>query len=273
MDPFLEHPQVFPDFHDGLITYVREFLQAKLPPPYIALIGSTVYVDVSERYIEPDVHVHHRKDRNGPPSPQTATSGNVLVAAAPPRAQPVVIEMPVEEKRQLRVEIRTNEPEQRLVTLLEVLRISNKTSGANAFDKYKQKQKEALLRPVHLVEIDLLRAGKHATAIPRALLEERVDSYDYHICVSPYDRPNHYLVYPIKLAESLPTLEVPLLPGDAPVALDLQAVFNRCYDAGPYHRWVRYATTLPVPSLDRPRTEWVLAVLREKGFRPPEPSA
>jgi hypothetical protein len=33
MDPYLENPEIFPDFHDSFITYLREVLQASLPAP------------------------------------------------------------------------------------------------------------------------------------------------------------------------------------------------------------------------------------------------
>ena len=36
MDPYLEHPEFFPDLHDSFITYLREFLQPRLPEPYYA---------------------------------------------------------------------------------------------------------------------------------------------------------------------------------------------------------------------------------------------
>ena len=31
MDPYLESPEIFPDVHDSMITYLREALQASLP--------------------------------------------------------------------------------------------------------------------------------------------------------------------------------------------------------------------------------------------------
>ena len=34
------------------------------------------------------------------------------------------------------------------------------------------------------------------------------------------------------------------------MTLDLQAVFDRCYDAGPYSRQVNYRTDAIVPTLD-----------------------
>ena len=57
MDPFLENPGIFPDFHDSFITYLRENLQANLPPPYYAALGRRIWIEASRRSIEPDVHI------------------------------------------------------------------------------------------------------------------------------------------------------------------------------------------------------------------------
>src|SRR3989442_6066114 len=63
MDLLLEHPGVFPDLHDSLIFCLRESMQARLPEPYFAMIRDRLWVEVSERQIEPDVHV--RKGKRG----------------------------------------------------------------------------------------------------------------------------------------------------------------------------------------------------------------
>lgn len=34
MDPFLEHPAIFPGLHERLIAYLSESLQGRLPEPY-----------------------------------------------------------------------------------------------------------------------------------------------------------------------------------------------------------------------------------------------
>ena len=49
MDPYLENPEIFPDFHDSVITYLREILQANLPAPYFAVLGRRVWIEVSRR--------------------------------------------------------------------------------------------------------------------------------------------------------------------------------------------------------------------------------
>src|SRR5437762_1799197 len=96
MDPFLEHPEIFPDLHDSWNTYLREFIQAQLPPPYYALIGRRVWVEVSQRYIGPDVHVL----RPGPqPSPEAGRGGGAVTApAASGRA--VVVRVPHDERHE-----------------------------------------------------------------------------------------------------------------------------------------------------------------------------
>jgi Protein of unknown function (DUF4058) len=57
MDPYLEDPEIFPDFHDRFITYVRENLQESLPVPYFAAIGRRLWIEVSRCSIDPNVEV------------------------------------------------------------------------------------------------------------------------------------------------------------------------------------------------------------------------
>jgi len=53
MDPFLEHPEVFPDLHDTLIALMKMAIQPQLPHPYYAAIGARIWVesqsDLSDR--------------------------------------------------------------------------------------------------------------------------------------------------------------------------------------------------------------------------------
>jgi hypothetical protein len=51
-------------------------------------------------------------------------------------------------------------------------------------------------------------------------------------------------------------VKVPLLPGDGSVEVDLQAVFNRAYDAGPYRREIDYEHETPDPPLDEKQMRW-----------------
>lgn len=252
MAPYLEHPTIFPGLHNRLIAGLSEALQATLPAPYFAEIGERVWVEVSQRFIEPDASVFQ-----GGPADQGA------VAALPARSRPVVVTVPHDERREPRVEIRTaGDGDERLVTAIEILSPSNKTPGARGRDLYLRKQGELLDSSTHLVEIDLLRGGQHTTAVPLDYLQAIVGAFDYHISIHRSDRLEDFFVYPIRLPEPLPEIAVPLLPGDPEVPIDLQAVFDRAYDVGPYRRRVRYAETTPAPPLPPEYRGWAEALIR-----------
>ena len=259
MDPYLENPEIFPDFHDSIITYLREVLQASLPAPYFAALGRRVWIEVSRRSIGPDVEVR----RTGGPSPRRTEPVGAVAVAKPPVARPVVVKVAHDELREPFIEIyvRTDEGK-RLITSIEILSLANKTPGAHGRDLYKRKQKEILASQVHLVEIDLLRGGEHTTAVPmdRALAE--CGSFDYHVSVHGFDDLETFYVYPIRLEDRLPPIAIPLLAGDPSVTLDLQSVFDRCYDAGPYAREIRYGTDAVVPPLRPEQAAWAERILQ-----------
>jgi hypothetical protein len=260
MDPFLEHPAIFPGVHDRLIAYLSETLQGCLPAPYYAEINERLWIDASDRPIGPDVDVL-RGDQ-----PSSEPGG---VAIATDVAQPILITVPVEERRETYLEIRTPlEDRERVVTTIEVLSLTNKTPGPRARTLYLQKQREVLDSDTHLIEIDLLRAGHHTTAVPLDRLRREAPPFDYHVCVHAFDQLGIYAVYTIRLAQRLPSIVVPLLPGDGTVTIDLQAVFQRCYDTGPYRRRVRYEPPRVVPPLSAEQLEWTTKLLREQGLVP-----
>ncbi len=260
MDPYLENPEIFPDLHDSMITYIREALQASLPVPYFAALGRRVWIEVSRRSVGPDVEVRHLK-RGSTPRPGTAAG--VAPVAGSVVARPVAVKVPHDEFREPFVEVYTRGDEgKRLVTSVEILSLSNKTPGEQGRDLYRRKQKELLASKVHLVEIDLLRGGEHVSAVPLDLAVEGCGPFDYHISVHRFDDRETFFVYPIRLEERLPAIDIPLLPGDPSVTLDLQAVFERCYDAGPYLREIRYGEDELSPPLRPERNPWLSRVLQ-----------
>ena len=66
----------------------------------------------------------------------------------------------------------------------------------------------------------------------------------------------------MNLKEPLATIEVPLLPGDAAISLDLQVVFDRCYDAGPYAREIDYGRGEITPPLPAEKAAWAAGLIR-----------
>jgi Protein of unknown function (DUF4058) len=265
MDPYLEHPAFFPGLHDRFITYLSESVQEKLPEPYYAEMSDRVWVEISSRNIGPDVKVlRTQTDR---PSPggfaapaareQEDESGGVAVAVS----RKVIVHVPHDEFREPFLQIFAKLEGERLITSIEILSLANKAPGAQGRDLYLRKQKEILGSQVHLVEIDLLRGGEHATAVPHELLLEKASPLDYHVCVHEYDKLEDFVVYPICLHERLPVIDIPLLPGDGAIAVNLQQVFQRCYETGPYHRRLDYRTLKPEPPLSAERATWAAGLL------------
>ena len=244
MDPFLEHRDFFPDLHASLITYMRETLQRQLPAGYHAAIGQRVWVDVEQREIEPDVHIRRGRGK-----------GNTSVAVAEPGAsRKVVIEVPHDERRETFIEIRRTGAQ--IVTTIEILSRSNKMPGGQGRELYLRKQREILGSQSHLVEIDLLRDGQHTTAVPIEELRAECRPYHYHVCVHRYDRFEQFVIYPFELRERLPTIEIPLLPAETEIKLNLQAVFDRTYEAAAYDQELDYSLD-PIPPFDAETTAWL----------------
>jgi hypothetical protein len=262
MDPFLEHPDFFPDLHGRFHVYISEALQFSLPPPYFAVINERLWVATTARHIEPDADV---LSGDWSVAESSAVAAVAPTKPTPTRTRPLVFEVADDERRESFVEIRTRLADggERVVTTIEVLSLSNKTPGEKGRKLYLQKQAEILGSEVHLVEIDLLRGGKHTTPVLLDRLRRKAGPFDYHVSVHRFDQPNRFFIYPWQLADPLPVIGVPLLPGDEEVTLDLQAVFTRCYDTGPYRRRVTYDLDRIVPALSQEKAEWVRQVLQQ----------
>jgi Protein of unknown function (DUF4058) len=268
MDPYLESPRLFPDLHDSLIIFIKQELQDRLPEAYYAQSGQYVWLESSRRSVEPDVNVmSERRERK--PRRRVASPGAVAIAEAETRleaSRPVIIAVETvehDEHVERFVEIRERRSGQdRLVATIEVVSPANKTPSHPGFDKYRDKQREVLAAQAHLVEIDLLRKGTHVTAVPRANARAEAGPYDYHVSIHRFDRPNDYFVYPTRLEERLPVIAIPLLPGDPEVLLDLQAAFNRAYDAGPYRKRIRYGEDPIRPALRPEQAQWAKTIMK-----------
>ena len=253
MDPYLENPEIFPDFHDRFVIYISDELQQNLPEPYYAAIGRRAWIEVSERYIGPDVNVLRQEH---------TTRESSSMAVAPHAAEPLVVHVPHDERFEPRVEVYMGRAsDRRLVTTLEVLSRTNKTPGEHGRDLYLRKQREILQSKVHLVEIDLLRGGQHTTAVPLPRLAKVTDPPDYHVCIHHFDNLEDFFVYPFALSQPLPIIKVPLQPDDGEVRIDLQQVFQRTYEAGPYHREIDYKQDDLTPPLSDEQASWVTNIV------------
>ncbi len=259
MDPWLEAPGLFPDLHNTMIGYIREIIAKGFPRPYYTAIATRVYVEHSDRQIEPDVDVLIRKKRS---RLESAQEGGGLVA----KPKPLVFRTPSDPIREWTIEIRHPDSGDRLVTSVEVLSLSNKSRGSEGRKQFLKKQKELLAGRVNIVEIDLLRSGAATTLAPHARVRRRAGPFDYHVSVRRYYRSLSTEVYPIPMAERLPSIAIPLLKGDADLTNDLQASFDRSYEVASFDTRADYDKPAR-PPLTPEQQAWAEGILKSKGVR------
>jgi uncharacterized protein DUF4058 len=262
MDPYLEHPARWPGLHQSLITYTRETLNTLLPPRYAAEIGERLYITQPSRSIYPDVTVWQRR----PPETGESGRGGTAVAVAAAADPPWILTLEPVEIREVFIEIFPIEDQSRLVTVIQVLSYANKTRGSEGRELYLRKQQELLQSTTSLIEIDLLRAGEHTVAPPREEVLLRCGRWDYLVSLHRGGTGRVFEGWSILLRNRLPRIAIPLADGDPDVVLDLQPVFDRCYDTGPYARRLDYRTD-PEPPLAGEDAAWADALLRERGLR------
>ena len=254
MGPYLEHPAVFPGLHNRLIVVLSELLQAALPAPYYAEIGERVWVEVSQRFIEPDGIV--LRPDTGPTGGRAGRNGRTpgyrpMVAACPTRSSA---------SRSWKSSLLVRALE-RLVTAIEFLSPSNKTPGERGRELYLRKQRDTRQPGAPGRDRFAPRGRSHDGGAARTA-PSQVGPFDYHESVHRSDRFEDYLVYPIRLEERLPAIGIPLLHDDPDVPLDLQALLDRIYDNGPYRHRIRYAEAVPVPPLRPDQAAWAAAVIQ-----------
>jgi len=254
MDPYIERPAIWADFHDSLILCIRGALQPLLKPKYAALTQDRLYVVEAERPIYPDVAVVRTP---------VASPAAVATAVMEPDA-PTVFELWREEIREPLIHIVEPAADNRIVTSIEVLSPSNKAIGEGRRE-YLRKREELWRGGVNLVEIDLLRAGDPTVRLSD---EKMKDLKPWHYLVAVTRRwPSRQEVYENVLQNHLPKVAIPLTPDDKDVTLDLQAVFARSWDEGPYPELLRYDG--PPPGKMTPaEVAWCEERLRAAGFRP-----
>ncbi|GEM_PF-1519350 len=171
MNPYLEHPELFPGLHHLLISEIARFLSPQLRPKYRVAVEVRMYETTDENSLLvgiPDVIVKNRQ------TVSDFTNTNVAVAAPTPEPIKVKIPMPVN-IREGYLEVREVETEV-LITTIEILSPTNKRTGKGR-QIYEEKRTQVLASRTNLVEIDLLRKGE-----AMAMMGNDIQS-DYRILV------------------------------------------------------------------------------------------
>jgi hypothetical protein len=252
MDPYIERPEIWPDFHDALVTAIRGLLQPLLRPRYVALMQDRLYVVRDDQTRKRDVAVIRSASRARRPPGGTAMLN---------WDTPAIFEVYREEVREPLIEIVEPAAGNKIVTAIEVLSPDNKRSGPGR-TSYLAKRDQYEAGGANIVEIDLLTAGQPTVR----LKPEKLDSlrpWRYLVAVSRW--PTLHEIYAFPLQRRLPKIAVPLAYDDDDVPLDLQAGFTRSWDEGPYPELLHYDRP-PSSELSEEEQRWCREQLAKTGF-------
>lgn len=251
MDPYLEGPAHWSDFHSTFIHALREALADRLPEPYFARIDELVMMVAPEtgraKAAGPDVTVG--RDALTLPGASTgqvnAGPGAGMAVLEPTTLSNVDYVDPVTEPF---VEI-VRLPDRKLVTVIELLSPTNKYGEGRGL--YAEKRRRLLRTDVNVVEIDLLRAG------PRLALSRPLPPDHYYAFVSRGDRRPFCDVYHWSVRQAMPVLPIPLLPPDPDLKLSLAEPFETAFHRGRYDRFIDYREPPPAPAFGTADRSWV----------------
>ncbi|MBI3359824.1 MAG: DUF4058 family protein [Chloroflexi bacterium] len=245
MDPWLEHPALWPDVHQRLITSLAEYLGPILRPRYYVAVETRTYIAASDRFRYPDVMV-------------VTTPIRETLTAAPPEtaAGPFVVNVPVpDEIEEGYLEVREVASGE-VITVVEILSPTNKQPGEGR-KTYETKRAEILRTRTHLVEIDLLRDW------PAMPFFGDGHQTHYRILIRRGERYNRADLYAFNVRDPFPRFPLPLQKGDAEPIVDLKPLLDTLYDKASYDLRVDY-TKPPTPPLADADLEWAAEVLRRR---------
>ena len=248
MDPYLEAH--WADVHASLITFARGALNRVLPDDLAARTEERVAVEsnedgaMREQHYSPEVRLIE------------VTPGGVALAetivAEVSASQPIRLIAQMEPVRERSIRI-IDAGTQRIITVIEFLSPSNKHGPGLA--EFRSKRAELLTAGVNFIEVDFVRQGSWQSVLrPHICPPNRLSTY--RVTVRTPQEPAVVLLYPIWLRQALPSIVVPLRPGDPRVELELQPLLDQVYTEGRYARSIDYKRP-PTPPLVPADQAWV----------------
>ncbi len=247
MNPYLEHPHVWHDFHETFCVCCRNALMPALRPKYYCRLDEHVYI-----------HERPTDDR------WLVGRGDVVITEVEPAASPSELNslrtatsvrgriLPdVDILSESSIEIRDRDSHE-LVTSIELLSPSNKLRGEDR-NQFIAKRRALLETNSHYVEIDLLRGG------PR-LPVEGLPQCDYYALLSRIETRPDVEIWPCTVREKLPVISIPLRSPDDDIQLDLNAVLQTAFEFGVYDAVIY--EHVPEPPLSGHDLNWAEALVQ-----------
>jgi hypothetical protein len=262
MNPYLENPLFWSEFHNLLIAGIFRRLNPQLRPKYKVAIEKRVYQTTDEDALlvgVADVAVQNV------PKNQLPESSNVAIASPVIEAVTVDLIMP-ETVKETFLEVRDVATKE-VVTIIEILSPKNKRAGEGR-NSYIKKRLQILGSNTNLVEIDLLRDGKPIQQLQTNIqtnIQANIQT-DYRILVSHASKRPKADLYPFNLQNPVPSFPLPLREDDKEPLLEIQTLIEELYDEGNYDLVIDY-TQQPVPVISGENAIWIDEILKQKGLR------
>jgi Protein of unknown function (DUF4058) len=237
MDPYLEQPVFWSEFHSRLIVAIADALLPSLLPRYYVGVETRTYRGSCDGELLigiPDAVILSTKGQRQdfPVQDQAMLSTSVAT-----KIKPQEVTLPVSsEIKERYLEVREAGTDA-VVAVIEVLSPKNKRKGDGRL-AYEAKRQWILDSASHLVEIDLLRSDS-----PMAM--EGAAGSDYRILVSRSERRPKAELYGFTLQEAIPSFPLPLKLPSEEVMVALQAIVQGVYDRGGYTVRIDYQQVLP----------------------------
>jgi len=239
MDPYLEHPALWPDVHNSLAAALRDAIAPMVAPRYFLALERRTYTLMGDELVligRPDLAIVDREPVPSPSAP-VRSGASVLEVALPV----------VDEVSDSFLEVRDVETGI-LVTVVEILSPGNKLHRLGR-QHYLVKRARILGTRTNLVEIDLLRDGQ---PMP---LAQPMPASDYRILVSRSTQRPRAELHVFGVRDPLPVLALPLAPGEDEPRLELTPVWHSLYERARFDLRVKYELE-PVPPLVDPDRAW-----------------
>ena len=246
MDPYLEHPDLWPGLHLYLTVKMADLLSPQLYPKYFVSLQVRMYEekDIESLFADiPDVSVVSKESQIN-----TSNSTESQVALIAPSTKPITVTLPIPITiRQGYLEIQEVATKE-VVTTIEILSPANKRSGKGR-KIYLKKREKILDSLTNFIEIDLLRHGQ------RMPISNDKNKTHYRILVSRGKQRPRADLYAFNIQNKIPEFPLPLRPEDTEPIIDLQALLTTIYDVGSYDLKIDY-TQKPVPALSENDATW-----------------
>ncbi|MGC1309765.1 MAG: DUF4058 family protein [Phormidesmis sp.] len=260
MNPYLEHPDLWPQVHKKMIAALADMLTRQLKGVYQVRVRERYYQVSGEDALvvgSPGLDWHR-------PTPDKSSTHPHTVAAAPDQgvapnrghSLPIAVLVPVPQKiYETYLEILTLAGE--VVTVVEALSPKKKRPGRGR-SLYERQRETIFGSASHFVEIDLLRGWE-----PPSIYGPD-ESGDYRLLISPSEQRPRAQLYTWTVMEPIPVFALPL-SGHAELMVDLKPVVDLACDRTDL--LVNYQQN-PLPPLRYTESLWLEDFLQAVGMRP-----